>query len=107
MHAFEAPLKRMLKTLDTEGMFDPETGLLTCDMFWRELERAIAEAAQRSTPISLARFSFDGPLDARASKDGGRLLTRLTRNIDLAFRDDDGSIYVAFTQTDLRAALPV
>ncbi len=33
MHAFEARLKRMLKTLDTNGMFDPETGLLTRDTF--------------------------------------------------------------------------
>ena len=27
MHAFEARLKRMLKSLDADGMFDPETGL--------------------------------------------------------------------------------
>jgi hypothetical protein len=29
MRAFETRLKRMLKSLDTEGMFDPKSGLLT------------------------------------------------------------------------------
>jgi len=33
MHAFEARLKRMLKSLDTGGMFDPETGLHARDTF--------------------------------------------------------------------------
>ena len=37
MHAFEARLKRMLKTLDADGMFDPETGLHTRDTFGHEL----------------------------------------------------------------------
>lgn len=104
MHAFEARLKRMLKTLDTNGMFDPETGLFTRDTFWQELKDALMEAAERSTALSLARFSFDGPLDERASKDGARLVTRLIRNIDFGCRDGDGSLLIAFTQTDLRSA---
>ncbi len=104
MHAFDARLKRMLKSLDTEGMFDPETGLLTRDSFWRDLSKAVAEAVDRSQALSLACFSFDGMLDARAGLDNARLVTRLIRNIDFACRDDDGSILVAFTQTDLRSA---
>ncbi len=104
MHAFEARLKRMLKTLDTEGLFDPETGLLTRDSFGQELEKAVAEAADRSTALSLGRFSFDGPLDKRASMDGARLVTRLIRNIDFGCRDADDSLLIAFTQTDLHAA---
>jgi GGDEF domain-containing protein len=104
MHAFEARLKRMLKALDTEGMFDPQTGLLTRESFWRDLTKAIAEASDRSLALSIARYSFDGPLDQRASLDGARLLTRLIRNIDFACRDNDGSILVVFTQTDLRSA---
>ena len=48
MHAFEARLKRMLKSLDADGMFDPETGLHTRDTFWRELGKAVAEAGDRS-----------------------------------------------------------
>ena len=104
MHAFEARLKRMLKSLDADGMFDPDTGLHTRDTFARELGKAAAEAGDRSQPLSLARFSFDGALDERASMDGARLVTRLIRNIDFACRDDDGSILIAFTQTDLRSA---
>ncbi len=104
MHAFEARLKRMLKTLDADGMFDPESGLHTRDTFWRELDNAMAEASDRSTPLSLARFSFDVTLDKRASMDAARLLTRLIRNIDFGCRDDDGTLLIAFTQTDLRSA---
>ncbi|HZL40099.1 MAG TPA: GGDEF domain-containing protein [Pseudolabrys sp.] len=104
MHAFEVRLKRMLKTLDTNGMFDPETGLFSRDTFGQELEQAVLEAGERSTALSLGRFSFDGPLDERASKDGARLVTRLIRNIDFGCRDSDGSLLMAFTQTDLRSA---
>src|SRR5262249_14603287 len=104
MRAFETRLKRMLKSLDAEGMFDPETGLLTRDSFWRDLNKVAAEAADRSLPLSLARFSFDGASDARVGLDGERLMTRLIRNIDFAMRDEEGAILVAFTQTDLRSA---
>ncbi len=104
MHAFETRLKRMLKSLDTGGMFDPDTGLHTRDTFGQELGKAMVEAADRSAALSLARFSFDDTLDARASMDAARLLTRLIRNIDFGCRDDDGALLIAFTQTDLRSA---
>ena len=104
MRAFEARLKRMLKSLDTEGMFDPESGLLTRDSFWRDLGKVTVEAADRSLPLSVARFSFNGASDERASLDAARLMTRLIRNIDFATRDEEGAILVAFTQTDLRGA---
>ena len=58
MHAFEARLKRMLKSLDADGMFDPRTGLLTREAFAQDLARAIAEAADRSQPLSLARIGL-------------------------------------------------
>ena len=104
MRAFEARLKRMLKSLDTEGIFDPETGLLTRNSFCRDLSKATTEASDRSLPLSVARFSFEGATDARDSLDSARLMTRLIRNIDFAARDEDGAILVAFTQTDLRGA---
>jgi len=104
MHAFEARLKRMLMALETEGMFDPETGLLTRDSFERDLTKAMSDAADRSLPLSLARYSFDRAIDLRADLDSARLVKRLIRNIDFSCRDDDGSILVAFTQTDLRSA---
>jgi hypothetical protein len=103
MHAFEARLKRMLKSLDTGGMFDPYTGLLTRDCFFRDLGKAIAEASDRSLALSVARFAFDDS-DSRAPLDRARLMTRLTRSIDFATAEDDGAILVAFTQTDLRSA---
>jgi hypothetical protein len=104
MHAFATRLKRMLKTLDADGMFDPQTGLLTRESFWHDLRNAMAEASDRSLPLSIARFSFDGPLDERAGMDGARLVTRLTRNIDFATLEDDGAILIVFTQTDLQSA---
>ncbi|HXX08873.1 MAG TPA: GGDEF domain-containing protein [Pseudolabrys sp.] len=104
MRAFETRLKRMLKSLDTEGMFDPESGLLTRESFWRDLNKVATEAADRSLPLSIARFSFNGTTDLRASLDAARLMTRLIRNIDFATRDERGAILVAFTQTDLRGA---
>src|SRR6202142_3174461 len=50
MHAFEARLKRMLKSLDADGIFDPDTGLHTRDTFARELGKAAAEAGDRTQP---------------------------------------------------------
>ena len=88
LRAFESRLKRMLKSLDADGVFDPDTGLLTRDSFWHELTRSVAEAADRSQALSIARYSFDGALDARTRLDGARAVTRLIRNIDFACRDD-------------------
>lgn len=104
LHAFDARLKRMLKTLDADGVYDPESGLLTHDAFWHDLNKVVEEASERGQALSVARFSFDGPLDRRVNLDGARLVGRLMRNVDFASRDDDGSIYAVFTQTDLRSA---
>src|SRR3974390_2121040 len=62
MHAFESRLRRMLSSLDTGGMLDPATGLLTRANFFRDLNKGVAEASDHSQPLSLARFSFAGPL---------------------------------------------
>jgi GGDEF domain-containing protein len=101
MRAFEGRLKRMLKSLDTHGIFDPQTGLLTRASFWRDLKKVVAESADRRLPLSVARFSF-AKTDAWTSLDAARLMTRLIRNIDFATRDDDDDILAVFTQTDLR-----
>ena len=93
----------MLKSLDTEGMFDPESGLLTRVSFLRDLNSIRVEASDRSLPLSVARFSFNAGADKRESLDAARLMTRLIRNIDFATRDEDGAILIAFTQTDLRS----
>lgn len=103
LHAFGARLARTLAALDSGGVIDPETGLMTPDTFAQELSLAIAAAADRSQPLSLAHFTFDG-LEARAAFDAARLVTRLMRTVDFASCDETGAILMAFTQTDLRSA---
>ena len=104
MHAFEARLKRMLKALETNGMFDPDTGLLSRESFWHELRKSIDEATNRGGALSLARLMLAGQFEARALRDCARTLARHIRNIDFAHQEDDGAVVVAFTQTDLRSA---
>jgi hypothetical protein len=103
LQAFESQLKRMLKSVDSDGALDPETGLLSGAAFWRDLERAVHQAEDGGSALSIARFAFDG-VDRRASIDAARLFSRLVRNIDFACREQDGAIVAAFTETDLRSA---
>jgi GGDEF domain-containing protein len=103
-HAFEQQLKRLLKSIESKGMIDARTGLLSVDAFGRDLTRAIEDAGERGVSLSVARFSFDETLDLRTSMDAARLVGRLIRDVDFACRLDDGSIVAAFTATDLRAA---
>jgi len=103
MQAFESHLKRMLKSVDSEGALDPETGLLSGTAFWRDLDRAVQQAEDAGGALTIARFSFEG-LDRRASIDAARLFSRLVRDIDFACREQDGTILAAFTATDLRSA---
>jgi GGDEF domain-containing protein len=104
LQAFESRLQRTLKSLDSEGMVDPETGLLGRDAFWRDLDRAVQQAEEDGGALTVARFSFDDINDVRCSIDAARLFSRLMRNIDFACREQDGSIIAAFTETDLRNA---
>jgi hypothetical protein len=104
LQAFESLLKRVLKSLETEGVIDPDTGLLGSIAFWRDLDRAVQETEQTGGALSVARFTFEGVSDRRAYIDAARLFSRLVRNIDFACREQDGSILAAFTETDLRSA---
>jgi GGDEF domain-containing protein len=104
LQAFVNHLKRMLKSLESEGGIDPHTGLLETRAFWRDLDRAVEEAGQGGGALSIARFSFEGVTDQRAYVDAARLFARLVRSIDFACREQDGSILAAFTETDLRSA---
>jgi GGDEF domain-containing protein len=103
LQAFESHLKRMLKSVDSDGALDPETGLLSRAAFWRDLDRAVQQAEDAGGALSIARFTFEG-IDRRASVDAARLFSRLVRNIDFACREQDGAIIAAFTETDLRSA---
>jgi len=104
MHAFSARLKRLAASLDQKGSLAPETGLMTHDAFMRELHRVAATAEGRGAGLSLARLSFDTMLNRRASLDAARITGRLLRASDIACRDQDGSILIAFTETDLVTA---
>ena len=103
LHAFGQRLKRMLKSLDAEGMIDPDTGLLAQEAFWRDLNRAVDDAEKRGVGLSIARFSF-ARSDRRTSLDAARLVSRLMRQVDFACREADNSIFAVFTETDLRIA---
>jgi GGDEF domain-containing protein len=103
LQAFESHLKRLLTSLQSEGVVDPETGLLASTAFWRDLERTVQEAENTGSALSVARFSFED-IDRRGSVDAARLLSRLVRDIDFACRENDGAILAAFTDTDLRSA---
>jgi hypothetical protein len=104
LQAFESRLKRVLKSFETEGVIDPDTGLLDAHAFWRDLARAVEDADDGGAALSVARFAFEGESDRRAQVDAARLFSRLVRKVDFACRDQDGSILAAFTETDLRSA---
>ena len=104
LHAFETHLMRALKTLESEGAIDPDTGLCAAQAFWRNLERAVRESEKTGSALSVARFTFEGLADRRAYIDAARLFSRLVRTTDFACREQDGSILAVFTKTDLRSA---
>jgi GGDEF domain-containing protein len=104
LRAFEARLARMLKTLDAEGMFDADTGLLSDEMFIDKLLRVVEQASYQGKPLCVARFAFDVHLDVRISLDAARLLGTAIRDVDFACRDTDGAVLVVFTETELQAA---
>jgi hypothetical protein len=104
LQAFESHLQRVLKSLETEGVVDPDTGLLGSQAFWRDLDRAVQTSEETGGALSIARFTFAGVTDRRAYLDAARLFSRLVRDVDFACREQDGSILAAFTTTDLRSA---
>jgi hypothetical protein len=104
VQALESQLKRLLKSLEADGVIDPDTGLLGSDAFWRDLDRAVQQAEADGGALTVARFSFDDMTDMRCAIDAARQFSRLVRDIDFACREQDGSIIAAFTETDLRSA---
>jgi len=102
-HAFEAHLSRTLRAIDAEGLIDARTGLLTPAAFDRDFATAVYQTQQRGGGLSVARFAFD-PAHPRAQFDGARIIGRLMRQMDFGAVFDDGSVIVAFAETDLRNA---
>jgi GGDEF domain-containing protein len=104
LRAFEARLTRMLKSLDANGMFDADTGLMTDDAFVHELLRAVEQAKRHGDGLCVARFAFAAYVEARISTDAARLIGGALRNTDFACRDSDGAVLVVLTDTELQAA---
>ncbi|MBR1266028.1 GGDEF domain-containing protein [Bradyrhizobium sp. AUGA SZCCT0222] len=102
-HAFEAHLSRTLRSIDAEGLIDARTGLLTSAAFERDFASAVYQTQQRGGGLSVARFAFD-PAHPRAQFDGARIISRLMRRMDFGAVCDDGSVVVAFAETDLKTA---
>ena len=102
-HAFEAGLGRRLKSIDAGGLLDPQTGLLTCEAFDRELMTSIIQAHSNGGGLSVARFCL-GTGHNRAHRDAARIISRLMRRMDFGAVQKDGSIVVALPETDLRNA---
>ncbi len=102
-HAFEARLRRTMTAIDSDGLLDPRSGLLTKAAFDRDFATAIHQTASRGSSLAVARFSFDR-LPLRVQLDAGRILTRLMRRMDFATLADDGSLIAVFAETGLREA---
>jgi hypothetical protein len=102
-HAFEAHLSRTLKSIDADGLIDAQTGLLTSAAFERDFASAVYQTQERGGGLSVARFAFD-PAHPRAQIDGARIISRLMRKMDFGAIQNDGSVVVAFAETDLKTA---
>jgi hypothetical protein len=102
-HAFEAHLSRTLRSIDAGGLLDPRTGLLTATAFNRDFATAVYQTLSHGGGLSIARFAFDRA-QLRAQLDGGRILSRLMRQMDFGALQEDGSVLVVFAETDLRTA---
>jgi hypothetical protein len=105
-HAFEAHLSRTLRSIDAEGLIDAKTGLLTAAAFHRDFATAVYQTLERGGGLSVARFAFD-PAHPRAQFDGARIIGRLMRQMDFGAVFDDGSVLVAFAETDLKNAYAI
>lgn len=101
--AFEARLSRTLRAIDSDGLIDAATGLLTPEAFERDLATAVYHTQTRGGGLSAARFSFKD-ISLRAQRDAARIVSRLMRQMDFGTLRPDGSIIVVFAETDPRNA---
>ncbi len=102
-HALDSRLARTLKSIESGGLLDPRSGLMTESAFGREFTSAVTDSISRGAGLSAARFLFDQASE-RTRLDAARILSRLMRRFDFATLHADGSITAAFAETDLREA---
>jgi hypothetical protein len=100
---FEVHLSRTLRAIDADGLLDSRTGLLTSAAFNRDFATSVYQTLSRGGGLSVARFAFD-PDHERAQLDGARIISRLMRQMDFGAVQEDGSVLVVFSETDLRTA---
>jgi len=102
-HAFEARLRRTLTAIESCGLVDQRTGLLTRTAFDRDFAAAVYQTTSRGSELSAVRFSFDRTAE-RVRLDAARILSRSMRRMDFATLGDDGSLIAVFPETELRNA---
>jgi GGDEF domain-containing protein len=102
-HAFETRLRRTLTALESDGMLDPRTGLMTRAAFDRDFATAVYQTGARGSALTVARFSFDR-IPEKIRIDAARIISRLLRRMDFATLLDDGSLILVFTESELRDA---
>jgi hypothetical protein len=71
--------------------------------FNRDFATAVYQTLAHGGGLSVARFAFDAS-HPRAQLDGARIISRLMRQMDFGVAQQDGSVVVAFVETDLRTA---
>src|SRR5262249_20436175 len=102
-HAFEVHLSRTLRSIDANGLIDVRTGLFTRAAFDRDFATALYQCQSRGGGLSVARFAFD-PAHPRAKFDGRGIISSLMRQSAFGEAQQNGSVLVAFAETDLRNA---
>lgn len=102
-HAFEIRLNRSLEAIESKGLLDARTGLMTPESFDRDFTQTVSDTLTRGGHLSAAQISFETDRN-RACIDAARIVSRLMRKMDFAALQEDGSIIAAFAETDLRAA---
>jgi GGDEF domain-containing protein len=102
-HALEARLRRTLSAIESDGLLDPRTGLLTRAAFDRDFATAVYQTESRGGELSVARFSFD-QIPERVKLDAARIVSRLMRRMDFATLHDDGSLIIVFVEASLRVS---
>jgi hypothetical protein len=92
-----------LRSIDAGGLLDPRTGLLMPAAFNCDFANAVKQTLSHGGGLSVARFVFDSD-HPRERLDGARIVSRLMRQMDFGTAREDGSVIVAFAETDLRTA---
>jgi hypothetical protein len=104
LHAYEARLQRQLAAIEAGGLIDPQTELFTAEAFAAQFRRVVDDTRTDQQALSLARFCFPAATERRIILEVARQASRVIRSVDFASLATDGSILLAFPNTQLRNA---